>query len=115
MFVLNPARYCSRNFWSSGVSLLKNVSLKLPSILTPQTVQDMAAICIGSPQHGQDVESILLFIIINISISTIKVNKNLGKILIFLNILVDLPHFLMLPHLFLLLAVVGGLFSQSTN
>jgi len=70
------------------MSLLKNVSLKLPSILTPQTVQDMAAICIGSPQHGQEVESILLFITINISISTIKINKNLEKLKIFLKFLV---------------------------
>jgi len=68
--MLKPAkRYRSKNFWSSGASLSKKVWLKLPSILTPQGAQDIAAVCIGKPQEGHDVESIILFLIpINISI-----------------------------------------------
>jgi hypothetical protein len=78
--MLNPAkRYCSKNCWSSGASLPKNVSLKLPSILTPHAVHDIAAVCIANPQEGQEVESILLLIFTNISYLAKKVNKNLIK------------------------------------
>jgi hypothetical protein len=73
--MLKPAkRYRSKNFWSSGVSLSKEVWLKLPSILTPQVVQDIAAVCIGKPQEGHDVESILFLIPINISIPSAFIN-----------------------------------------
>ena len=72
--MLNPAkRYCSRKSWSSGASFPKKVSLKLPSILTPQAAQDIAAVCIGRLHEGQDVDSSFLDIIINISTYSRKV------------------------------------------
>ena len=79
--MLKPAkRYCSRKAWSSGGSLLKKVSLKLPSILTPQAAQDIAVVCIDNPQEGHDDDSNFLAIITNISISNGKVKNNLEKI-----------------------------------
>ena len=87
VLILNPAkRYCSKNLWSSGLSLLKNVSPKLPSILTSQLAQAIAAVCIGSPQEGHDVESSFLAISTNISLYGSEVKKNLDnmqEILIF--------------------------------
>src|SRR4030042_2864811 len=81
VLILNPARrYCSRKFWSSGDSLPKKVSLKLPSILSPQTAQDIAVVCIERPQEGHDDDNNFLAIIINISPYSDKVKKNLGKI-----------------------------------
>ena len=52
----------------------------MPSILTPQAAQAIAAVCIGRPQEGQDVESSFFAIITNISTFSSKVKKNSGKI-----------------------------------
>jgi len=49
----------------------------LPSILTPQAVHDIAIVCMGRPQEGQDVESSFFAIIINISIIWEYVKNNL--------------------------------------
>jgi len=54
--------------------------------LTPQAAQAIAAVCIGRPQEGQDVESSFFAIFTNISTFSSKVKKNsekYEKILIF--------------------------------
>ena len=48
----------------------------MPSILTPQAVHDIAIVCMGRPQEGQDVESSFFVIVINISIIWVYIKNN---------------------------------------
>ena len=78
--------------------MLKKVSLKLPSILTPQAVHDIAVVCIDKPHEGHDDESNFLDIIINISTYNNKVKYNLDIIKKIL-IIFDFPKSAIKPDL----------------